>query len=48
MPVYDSYALPRAILLAGRDRAEFDDDLTERRYSISATVEREIVQMLAS
>ena len=40
--VNESYALPHAILLAGRDRAEFDDDLIERRCSFSATVEREI------
>ena len=43
VPVYESYALPRAILLAGRDRADFDDDLTDRRCSFSATMEREIV-----
>ena len=42
VPVYESYALSHALLLAGRDRAKFDDDLTERRYSFSATVEREI------
>ena len=42
VPVNESYALPHAILLAWRDRAKFDDDLTERRYSFSATVEREI------
>ena len=33
VPVNESYALPHAILMAGRDRAKFDDDLTERRYS---------------
>ena len=42
VPVNESYALLHAILLAGRDRAKFDDDLTERKYSFSATVEREI------